>query len=67
LVKESSASRNPGFSFQNPHATSPKSPESRSRSVNPRVGKLEVQLTLDPCASTKSAASVFGANGAFIS
>jgi hypothetical protein len=66
FVKASSASRNPGLSFQNPHATSPKSPESRNRSVNSRVGELDVQLTLDPCASTNSAASVFGANGAFI-
>jgi hypothetical protein len=67
LVNESNASRSPGFSFQNPQATSPNSPESRNRSVNSRVGRLDVAFTLDPCANTRSAASVFGAKGAFIS
>jgi len=65
MVNESSAARSPGSSFQKPQATSPKRPESRSRSVKPRVGMLEVALTLEPWAKTSSALSFFGANGAF--
>jgi hypothetical protein len=66
MVNESSAARSPGSSFQNPQATSPNNPESRKRSVNSRVGRLEVALTLDPWASTSSAESGLGANGDFI-